>query len=222
MKSREDCLQETEKENRRHPRPPRHRQPCRFYSQGKNCQFGENCRFLHQGEEAKQALKGVDNMLRGVQETGDGRVEPGPEGAESCSQARRLPHPGTTPHRRGQSTRPCRYFLSGHCALEDRCRFWHPDDLPPVAEPNTRPREPVEPPSVIQDVRLSELTEEVARRLRDTEITQLAKRFPRDQLIVQEREDGQLTLYRFIVHPSDPDWVIPYLMMSHSIIYMGS
>nr|XP_023673443.1 uncharacterized protein LOC111846930 [Paramormyrops kingsleyae]XP_023673450.1 uncharacterized protein LOC111846930 [Paramormyrops kingsleyae]XP_023673458.1 uncharacterized protein LOC111846930 [Paramormyrops kingsleyae]XP_023673466.1 uncharacterized protein LOC111846930 [Paramormyrops kingsleyae] len=205
MKSREDCLQEPEKENRRQPRPPRHRQPCRFYSQGKNCQFGENCHFLHQGEEAKQALKGVDNMPGGAQETADGRAEPGPEEGESCSQAHRLPHPGTAPHRRSHGTRPCRYFLSGHCALEDRCRFWHPDDLPPVAEPNTRPREPVEPPSVIH-VRLSELTEEVARRLRDTEITQLAKRFPRDQLIVQEREDGQLTVYRFIVHPSDPDW----------------
>lgn len=62
-------------------------------------------------------------------------------------------------------------------------------------------------PSVLQEVKLCDLTEDVAKQLRDTEIRQLKKRFPKDQLIIQERSDGKLTYYRMSVAATDPDWV---------------
>lgn len=99
--------------------------------------------------------------------------------------------------------------------MEDRCRFWHPPQIPLVDEPrvlssHTRPAQKMAPeahPTVSQDVKLRDLTEEVAKELRDTEIQQLKKRFPKDQLIVQEREDGRVTYYRVTVEATDPDWV---------------
>lgn len=111
--------------------------------------------------------------------------------------------------------RPCRYFLSGHCAMEDRCRFWHPPQLPllddhqPVGGDHTGPAArtvAANPPTALQVVKLSEMTEEVAKKLRDTEIRQLKKRFPKDQLIIQEQSDGSLTYYRATVTATDPDW----------------
>lgn len=60
---------------------------------------------------------------------------------------------------------------------------------------------------ILQEVKLCDLTEDVAKQLRDTEIQQLKKRFPKDQLIIQERSDGKVTYYRVTVEASDPDWV---------------
>ncbi|XP_032802962.2 uncharacterized protein LOC116939099 isoform X2 [Petromyzon marinus] len=64
----------------------------------------------------------------------------------------------------------------------------------------------VRPAIVREEVKLSELTDEMATELRETEIAQLKKRFPSEKLIVQESEDGKLTYYRFTVNPTDPDW----------------
>lgn len=110
--------------------------------------------------------------------------------------------------------RPCRYFMSGHCAMEDRCRFWHPAESPSVNDLpgsgwNTNPvqgKAPVTRPGVPQEVKLCDLTEEVSKQLRDTEIRLLQKRFPKDQLIIQERSDGKVTYYRVSVEATDPDW----------------
>ncbi|XP_063053791.1 uncharacterized protein si:dkey-24l11.2 [Engraulis encrasicolus] len=139
-------------------------------------------------------------------------------------------HPRPPPPRQQPNRKPCRYFLSGYCAMEDRCRFAHPDRFPPVTDqhplppppstetnnvganhvrPSPRPRVPVgrpQPPGQQQEVKLSELTEDLATQLRSTELQQLTKRFPREKLIVQEREDGQVTYYRATVQPTDPDW----------------
>lgn len=60
-------------------------------------------------------------------------------------------------------------------------------------------------PGVAHEVKLSELTEDVARKLRETEIEQLKKRIPKEQLIIQE-QDG-LAYYRATVEATDPDWV---------------
>lgn len=66
--------------------------------------------------------------------------------------------------------------------------------------------QPVPRPGMAREVKLCDLTEDVAKNLRDTEIQQLKKRFPKDQLIVQERSDGKITYYRAAVEATDPDW----------------
>ncbi|XP_064168318.1 uncharacterized protein si:dkey-24l11.2 [Anguilla rostrata] len=217
MESGEDPLHssqtETEKENESQAAlPPRGSQAqhlCRFYSRGRFCQFGKRCRFLHQRGEAKQALKGLENRSDAAAETdehADGHAEDctGQSGSQLSGSAARREKP----------RRPCRYFLSGYCAMEDRCRFWHPEQLPTLDDrpgPGKRdapgPRAPVARPNAVQEMaKLSELTADVVKQLRDTEIRQLLKRVPKNQLIVQEREDGLLTYYRITVQPTDPDW----------------
>lgn len=98
--------------------------------------------------------------------------------------------------------------------MEDRCRFWHPPQLPPIDDPSVTPMQikatprhpPVSRPGALQEVKLCDVTEDTAKQLRDTEIKQLMKRFPKDQLIIQERSDGKLTYYRVTVEATDPDW----------------
>ncbi|KAJ8248779.1 hypothetical protein GJAV_G00227640 [Gymnothorax javanicus] len=218
MESGGDAQQpsQTEKENKsltvQPTRSSEAQHLCRFYSQGKFCQFGKRCRFLHQRGEAKQALKGLENQDDAVAEPdehahGDTEDSMVKNGSPSLG-------PVASSARRERPRRPCRYFLSGYCAMEDRCRFWHPEQLPSLDDklgPRKRDtpatRAPVSRPNIVQETaKLSELTPDVAGRLRDTEICQLLKRVPKDQLIVQEREDGLLTYYRITVQPTDPDW----------------
>lgn len=191
-----------------------HTQLCRFYSQGRHCHFGKKCRFLHVRCEETNVAPNQQDATGSLNPDSD----PGPVGLRPprASASRTAPAAGR---------RPCRYFLSGHCAMEDRCRFWHPPQLPPVGDQqpagghHSRPAPrtlAAHPPSGLQVVKLSEMTEEVAKQLRDTEIRQLKKRFPKDQLIVQEQSDGSLTYYRATVPATDPDWVPPRSSSSSS------
>lgn len=65
-------------------------------------------------------------------------------------------------------------------------------------------------PGILQEVKLSELTDDIVKQLRGTEINQLIKRFPKDQLIIQDQGDGKVTYYRATVGATDPDWVKSY------------
>lgn len=178
-------------------------QLCRFYSQGRHCHYGKKCRFLH--VRSKEMKVSPDQLVA--------TSSPGSNGAPLGHQTPRTSTSRTAP---AAARRPCRYFLSGHCAMEDRCRFWHPPQLPPLGDQqpaegdHARPAPrtvAANPPSGLQVVKLCEMTEEVAKQLRDTEIRQLKKRFPKDQLIIQEQSDGSLTYYRATVTATDPDWV---------------
>lgn len=163
-------------------------QLCRFFSQGRHCNFGKKCKFLHVRDDGKA------------------------HGKETVSTSYPAASVG---HRPSPVRRPCRYFIAGHCTMEDRCRFWHPPQLAllddqPVPGNQTRAEQRIQPvphPSVFQEVKLSDMTEDIAKQLRDTEISQLKKRFPKDQLIIQERSDGKVTYYRATVEATDPDWV---------------
>ncbi|KAM9753430.1 uncharacterized protein ACNS7B_006717 [Menidia menidia] len=176
---------------------------CRFFSQGRHCNFGKKCRFLHVRDDAR-AQEG---------EAGEtpGRLDATPS-SRQVAEAHRPPAPHNP--RPAPARRPCRYFLSGHCTMEDRCRFWHPPQLllsdgppGPTGQTGAAPRGPAAPrPAGLQEVKLCDMTEEMAKRLRDTEIQQLKKRFPKDSLIIQERSDGKVTYYRATVEPTDPDW----------------
>lgn len=183
-------------------------QLCRFFSQGRHCNFGKKCRFLHIRDDARAHEKKTIRTPRQSDVTSSTSEAPGGHVGH-----RPPPPPSVSNSRVGR--RPCRYFISGHCTMEDRCRFWHPPQLPPVDDQSvpgnyTKPAQrmpPVPRPSILQEVKLCDLTEEVARQLRDTEIKQLKKRFPKDQLIIQERSDGKVTYYRTTVEATDPDWV---------------
>lgn len=177
---------------------PQTQQLCRFFSQGRHCNFGKKCKFLHVRHEV------------GAEEADAETSQPNSEGPAAHGGQR---PPATTIAGAGRR-RPCRYFISGHCTMENRCRFWHPPQFPsvddlPVGGRYTAPaqRKPVSRPGILQEAKLCDLTEEVAKELRDTEIKQLKKRFPKDQLIVQERSDGRVTYYRATVEATDPDWV---------------
>lgn len=173
-------------------------QLCRFFSQGRRCNFGEKCRFLHRRDNV--CIKNPNPSLL-TSTTSDANVdqEPNPRISSQVAPA--------------AVRRPCRYFLSGHCTMEDKCRFWHPPKLPseddqPGGGNNSRPvrRMPaVSRPGIPHEVKLAELTEDAAKKLRDTEIEQLKKRFPREQLIIQEQNG--LAYYRATIEATDPDWV---------------
>ncbi|XP_077424589.1 uncharacterized protein LOC144053718 [Vanacampus margaritifer] len=175
-------------------------QLCRFFSQGRRCYFGAKCKYLHIREDSRSGQEEATTTpcradvpsLPHVGQEGNGDVLTAKPKASS-----------------GAGRRTCRYFLSGHCTMEDRCRFWHPPQLPSKGdrtELSEQRREPAPRPIVLQEVKLSELTEDVAVQLRDTEIKQLKRRFPKDRLIIQERSDGKVTYYRATVEATDPDW----------------
>ncbi|XP_042352509.1 uncharacterized protein si:dkey-24l11.2 isoform X2 [Plectropomus leopardus] len=182
------------------------RQLCRFFSQGRHCNFGKKCKFLHIRDDARAHEKKTTRTHSQSDVTLPNSEVPGGDLVHRPPNSRAAP---------AASRRPCRYFVSGHCTMEDRCRFWHPPQFPPVDDqraPGSYPRPaqrmpPVPRPSILQEVKLCDLTEDMSKQLRDTEINQLKKRFPKDQLIIQERSDGKLTYYRATVEAMDPDWV---------------
>lgn len=193
---------------------------CRFYSQGRRCYYGKRCRFLHQRAAAaapavNEAESSTDPKKdhREKVENADGQPSESSESSQSGKEKQSIPTSRkTAPVKRERARRTCSYFMSGFCAMEDRCRFWHPEQLPPVQDqPPEKPREkinfrPPAPRPAQEQAKLADLTEEVCKQLRATEIAQLIKRFPKDNLIVQEREDGKLTYYRVTVQATDPDW----------------
>lgn len=227
-----------ETSNKNAPQKDGQAQPvCRFYSTGRRCYYGKRCRFLHQRTAAdgvKQAESSIDPKADHKEKEENANSHPSDPQQESSESSQsgqeKLPAPSNhkkAPERRERARRPCRYFLSGYCAMDDRCRFLHPQQLPPVEDQPSRPRErsgfrpsaPAARPAHDQ-VKLADLTEEVCKQLRATEIAQLMKRFPKDKLIVQEREDGKLTYYRVTVQATDPEWVgdncSMYLSSCHS------
>uniref|UniRef100_A0A1A8MST3 Nucleoporin NUP42 n=3 Tax=Nothobranchius TaxID=28779 RepID=A0A1A8MST3_9TELE len=177
---------------------PRTQQLCRFFSQGRRCNFGNKCKFLHVRElKADKTLNQSDATI---------------SDSQGQHEEHKLPVSHNPRIAQAAARRPCRYFLSGHCSMEDRCRFWHPQEIldnVPVAGNHNKAAQsfpPVSRPSGPQEVKLCNVTEDVAKQLRETEIRQLKKRFPKDQLIVQERSDGKVTYYRVTVEATDPDW----------------
>ncbi|XP_047453426.1 uncharacterized protein si:dkey-24l11.2 [Mugil cephalus] len=186
---------------------PRKQQLCRFYLQGRHCNFGKKCKFLHVRDDTKSH----DDKTARTPSLSDAMP---PNSQDPGGYVGHRPPPtNNSTGAPAASRRPCRYFVSGHCTMEDRCRFWHPPELPPVDDQyfpgnHTRsaPNPPVSRPGALHEVKLCDLTEDIAKQLRDTEIKQLKKRFPKDQLIIQERSDGKVTYYRATVCATDPDW----------------
>ena len=205
-------LSHKEKENQGQTDPARGGpQPvCRFFAQGRHCNFGSKCHFLHQKRDLKSAKGQFENSTNRQTDQGSPIVEV--TQAKETSSGEVGHRPGPAKHERANH-RPCRYFLSGFCYMEDKCRFWHPEhfsqfEVQSVQRDVARARPSLPAPCTPHEVRLSDLTDDLSKQLRDTEIKQMTKRFPKEQLIVQERDDGQVTFYRFSIEATDPDWVI--------------
>lgn len=185
---------------------------CRFYSHGRYCHFGRRCRFLHQRKDDKRPEKNNRPVFPNKTEEQNEATEPlAPQSENEPNRIVPKNHP-EPPQKQYRNRRLCRYFASGYCSMDQNCRFWHPQKLPAVHDDLSENKKPpcrtkVERPSVIpEEIRSENLTAELAANLRDTEISQLLKRFSKDKLIIQEREDGKVTYYRVIVEPTDPDW----------------
>lgn len=201
---------------------PQTQQLCRYFSQGRHCNFGKKCKFLHVRDDGSAQEKDTIKTPSQSDVTPPNSEDPGGNVGQRppvTNNSRAVPAAGR---------RPCRYFISGHCTMEDRCRFWHPPQVPsvddlPVPGNHTRPaqrRPPVQRPSILQEVKLCDLTEDVAKDLRDTEIKQLKKRFPKDQLIIQEQ--SEVTYYRVTVEATDPDWVNIFFDLFSPLLYSKS
>lgn len=195
------------------------KQLCRFYSQGRHCHYGKRCYFLHQKTASSDELTGLENRpnpgagCEDEDSKNDALSLVPQQKSDMCGGSEKvdplIPSSSrTTLVKQTRNHRPCRYFMSGFCSMEDRCRFWHPPVETNLVEHRQKSSSGAKQiPTALEQLRLADLTEEMSRKLRDTEIHQLMKRLSEDKLIVQEREDGQLTYYRVTVEASDPDWV---------------
>lgn len=209
-----ECGGEESTEEGKSEAVPQTQPVCRFFSQGRRCNYGNKCKFLHVRDEIK-----ADGM--------SSQSDSAPSNSPSQHEGNRplfTYKPRVAP---AAVRRPCRYYLSGCCTMEENCRFWHPphllpvDGMPAPGNPSKAPASfpPASRPGGLQGVKLCDLTEDAAKKLRDTEIQQLKKRFPKDQLIIQERSDGKVMYYRVSVEATDPDWVNVSLLFTGNMAF---
>lgn len=178
---------------------------CFLFSKSGNCRFGEKCKFLHLvGPKDTNNDESLEVVTESVDQPS---VEKPGEEAKDPPKGKKKP-------------RICRFFKQGSCKKGAACNFRHPErkhddqkeEEGPLAtqggnqdEDGAEKPTPQKPRMQIQTfLRLSELTDEDLPRLRQTEIQQLKKRFP-DALEMEN--EGDPSIYRVVVHPTDPDWV---------------
>lgn len=178
---------------------------CYSFAKSGKCRFEGNCRFSHKVAE-KSDLEEPQEQPPVSEESN----EPEDLNKESHQQDK-----GSRKETKRQQ-KVCKFFQQGSCRKGKSCRFLHrKDEQGELAEGEPHPQEdeeagarkPVQR-SVIQIqtyLRLSELTDDDLQKLRNQEVQQLKKRFP--DLLEMENE-GQPSIYRILVHPTDPDW--PY------------
>eukprot|EP00057_Strongylocentrotus_purpuratus_P030864 XP_782924.3 PREDICTED: uncharacterized protein LOC577616 [Strongylocentrotus purpuratus] len=210
------------------------KQVCKFYARSGWCSYGYRCRFSHVSKEAasneeSDANSGSDQKTNA---TTEGSIDDGDILVSSTSQlsiddgAEEQPDERKRSKRKSKSAKQkrCRFYDMGHCRVGQRCRFLHAeraetlqekDDTNEVAEEDAAPKQEEEgewqparkPAGPVTSHPLSELKEGDAAKMRETEITQLKRRFPGDKLEVSDDGDDNPS-YRFTVRPTDPDW--PY------------
>ncbi|KTF94370.1 hypothetical protein cypCar_00037050, partial [Cyprinus carpio] len=176
------------------------KQLCRFYSQGRQCYYGKKCRFLHQraGENGTAHNEKQGNL--------DGHTsDPQKQSSENgCSGTVEHLPPSThktVPVKQERARRPCRYFLSGFCAMEDRCRFLHPQQFPPMEDQphglkersSFRPSAPATRPAKSQEqVKLADLTDEPFDLNEVDVMVSFPDSYPQEVFTVDVPEDQEL------------------------------
>ncbi|XP_054756515.2 uncharacterized protein LOC129262423 [Lytechinus pictus] len=204
------------------------KQTCKFYARSGWCSYGYRCKFAH---VRKEALPDKDSDVKSgshQNQPTEGGIEEEDvlvssttklsldDGAEQEPDGRKRFKKTKTPKQKR-----CRFYDMGHCRSGKRCRFLHAEKNETVVdnednahEDSKAPKQEDEggwqparkPVGPVTSRPLSELKEGDAAKMRETEITQLKKRFPGDKLVVSD--DGDNPSYRFTIKPTDPDW--PY------------
>ncbi|KTF82972.1 hypothetical protein cypCar_00026713 [Cyprinus carpio] len=197
-------------------------QLCRFYSQGKQCYYGKRCRFLHQrpasaqkDEENGTTLKGKEGNLDG--HPSDPQQQTRENGQSGTEELPPPPSHRTAPVKQQRARRPCRYFLSGFCAMEDRCRFFHPQQFPPVEDQphgpkersSFRPSAPTTRPAKSQEqVKLADLTDEPFDLNEVVIMVSFPERYPQEVFTVDIPGDQNLpSVMGRYVQSSSEEWL---------------
>ncbi|XP_033633902.1 uncharacterized protein LOC117295389 [Asterias rubens] len=171
---------------------------CRFYLKG-SCRSGQRCKFLH---EKKKAINKTDVSSKKDETTG-GTPREEPSDLKS----------GDAKTKKEKPQKICRFFKAGHCNAGERCKFRHPEDYHDQAaqakaakleKVRATERKPNVPQTALMTMKIADASVEDLQKLRETEITQLMKRFTEECLTVMENE-GE-SVYRVTVNPTDPDW----------------
>lgn len=186
---------------------------CRIYARTGYCRYENSCRFAHLSPEAMEVRARYQDPEFHGSDT--------PTNVDPRQKKGGNPDGRIQPVKRSSAARTkCRFFMGGYCKLGDKCKFLHPDigvvknlqeerpddgkaKLQAVVKPQTKGRAPVKPPLGRQMIHnINELKPEEFTQLRETEIQQLKKRYPKRQ----EIRDGEEMQYKFTFRPTDPDW----------------
>lgn len=208
---------------------PPERNICRSYARTRFCRYGKRCRYLHiqfprrsgrsgsnvsslrkTEEEAKRA----ESIHKDEKETEESQTDKELQNEnvklnEVLKQVR-ISEDGP------QQRKICYFFKQGHCHYGKRCRFLHVKGRLEVPSRNdTEQQTPSESLKAvkptfqaphIQVYNRDSVSSETLKQLRETELRQLKRRFPKEKLQIAEEGD---TSSRYIItfSPTDPDWV---------------
>jgi len=194
--------------------------PCHFFLKKGYCHFGKRCRFQHipsrligkKSEDASDEVNDKDKFLSNEKEEENQDVKEDlatkPVEDETGSKKK-------TEKAVGKSKKPCHFYAKGYCKFGNRCKFFHQQNKANKIDP-TIPNENIKENDFIEVVKrktqntqiykIEDLNLEQQVELRQIEINQLKKRFPKDKVTVVE-ETEEACKIRFTFTPTDPDWV---------------
>ena len=191
---------------------------CKFYARTGRCRFGKQCRYTHCSVSSKVA----DSPARDSAGVTNEAVRSHPPQSGRKTNTPTTTHIG--PKRTSvQERKICRYFKVGTCKMGDLCKFRHPqsgvcsvvnDQHPEVLSSHQGSScEPIKQeasrkPNMrafiggFKKLSLDKLSADDLKKMRQTEIEQLKKRYPK-----ASETTNDPGCYKFIFVPSDPDWV---------------
>lgn len=203
---------------------------CKFYFKTGRCRFDLRCHYKHEQPASDTSTNTKDSATKDVSSD---------EKTAMTKQADQKQ--GNTDKKKTKKL--CKYFRAGQCTMGNRCRFRHPTDImedvtpspeddekdlpdegaenvsgQPLTGGEVKPKtQPVLREAFVPQTRVSrsKATQEELKKLRDTEISQLKKRFTGDRLVIKEYLG--IEEYRVTFSSSDPDWV-RYVNLNQKLI----
>ena len=230
--TKEDGSLNNQKKNSPEGAVPPESNLCRSYARNRFCRYGKRCRYLHiqlpkskeRGSRNGTALRksGYVGRTAGAHFRDDEKEEEEEiEGEEVQNEDADLNEvlKNVRVSEEGSQRKVCRFFRQGYCHYGNKCRFLHQKrgNIKPTegcrgekeeqgSSETPRVVRPAFQAPHIQVYNRETMSEETLKQLRETELRQLKRRFPKEKLEVVEEGD---TLGRFIItfSPTDPDWV---------------
>ena len=200
---------------------------CKFYARNRFCRYGKRCRYLHtqlpkSGEgssrDGSDLKKTAGNQLKDEEKEEEEEIQCDQEVQNEDVDLNEVLK-NVRVSEEGTQRKVCRFFRQGYCHYGNRCRFLHPKrrqetstEMRAAAKEektqseNPRVVKPTFQAPHIQVHNRETVSGETLKQLRETELRQLKRRFPKEKLEVVEEGD---TLSRYILNfsPTDPDWV---------------